>query len=149
MEGFLLIARRVSNNDNVGNFTSIPSSAQSTCDGTGVTHVDKTKLNSTSFIWTPAAAGAGDVYFIATVVRGWSGGFWTGLRSATVAASGSALQTSTASALQTSTASALTSTPTSTSGSPATVPASASTLAPAATMFLVTALSFVLTTFFV
>lgn len=91
MEGFLLEGRRVSDNSIVGRFSSPSSSlAQLVCSGGGVTHTSSTKLNSTSFVWTaPSGSSPGDVYFVATVVRGWSRGFWVDLRSATLA-SGSA-----------------------------------------------------------
>jgi hypothetical protein len=90
MEGFLLQGRRVSDNSIVGQFTSFPRGiAQLVCSDGGVTHTSSTKLNSTSFVWTaPRGSSTGDVYFVATVVRGWSRGFWVDLRSATLTSSG-------------------------------------------------------------
>jgi hypothetical protein len=85
MEGYLLEARLASNSSIVGHFTKIPINAAQICSGGGVTHMDKSKRNSTTFTWSPpAGAPPGDIYFVATVVRGFSRGFWTDLRSSTV-----------------------------------------------------------------
>jgi hypothetical protein len=86
MEGFLLEGRRSSDNGIVGQFTSLPIGTKLACSGGGVTHTSNTKLNSTSFVWSaPSNSATGDIYFVATVVRGWSRGFWVDLRSPKVA----------------------------------------------------------------
>ncbi|XP_024063368.2 reelin domain-containing protein 1 [Terrapene carolina triunguis] len=84
--GFLLQARRVSNDQVAGTFVFIPSGSKLlTCfeDGDSVTHSDKSLKRNLSFVWKAPAQPIGDIKFFLSVVQSYFV-YWVRIESAIV-----------------------------------------------------------------
>ncbi|KAM6261679.1 reelin domain-containing protein 1 [Porphyrio hochstetteri] len=85
--GFLLQARRVSNDEIAGTFIFIPPGSKLlTCfeDGDTVTHSDKSLKRNLSFVWKAPDQPIGDIKFFISVVQSYFV-YWAKIESATVA----------------------------------------------------------------
>ncbi|XP_032857607.2 reelin domain-containing protein 1 [Tyto alba] len=88
--GFLLQARKVSNDEVAGTFVFIPPGSKLlTCfeDGDTVTHSDKSLKRNLSFVWKAPAQPIGDIKFFISVVQSYFV-YWTKIESAIVAQRG-------------------------------------------------------------
>ncbi|NXJ81856.1 RELD1 protein, partial [Trogon melanurus] len=88
--GFLLQARKVSNDEIAGTFVFIPPGSKLlTCfeDGDTVTHTDKSLKRNLSFVWKAPDQPIGDIKFFISVVQSYFV-YWTKIESAIVAQRG-------------------------------------------------------------
>ncbi|NXS96279.1 RELD1 protein, partial [Jacana jacana] len=88
--GFLLQARKVSNDEITGMFIFIPPGSKLlTCfeDGDTVTHSDKSLKRNLSFVWKAPAQPIGDIKFFISVVQSYFV-YWAKIESAIVAQRG-------------------------------------------------------------
>ncbi|KAM6072795.1 reelin domain-containing protein 1 isoform 1-T2 [Theristicus caerulescens] len=88
--GFLLQARKVSNDEIAGTFVFIPPGSKLlTCfeDGDTVTHSDKSLKRNLSFVWKAPAQPIGDIKFFISVVQSYFV-YWAKIESAIVAQRG-------------------------------------------------------------
>ncbi|KAM6268365.1 reelin domain-containing protein 1 [Spheniscus humboldti] len=88
--GFLLQARKVSNDEIAGTFVFIPPGSKLlTCfeDGDTVTHSDKSLKRNLSFVWKAPDQPIGDIKFFISVVQSYFV-YWAKIESATVAQRG-------------------------------------------------------------
>merc|ERR1711860_3465 len=95
--GYLILAGNSNNGTSLesplGTFTVTDATTQQLVCGDnnnqGVTHKNSDDKTSVSFKWTAPAQAAGDIYFRATVVQGFSPSvYWIGIMSPAVKASG-------------------------------------------------------------
>ncbi|NXX65308.1 RELD1 protein, partial [Spizella passerina] len=88
--GFMLQARRVSNNEIAGKFIFLPPGSKLlTCfeDGDTVTHSDKSLKRNLSFIWKAPDQPIGDIKFFISIVQSYFV-YWAKIESAVVAQGG-------------------------------------------------------------
>uniref|UniRef100_A0A8C4U439 Reeler domain containing 1 n=1 Tax=Falco tinnunculus TaxID=100819 RepID=A0A8C4U439_FALTI len=88
--GFLLQARKVSNDEITGTFVFIPPGSKLlTCfeDGDTVTHSDKSLKRNLSFVWKAPDQPIGDIKFFISIVQSYFV-YWAKIESATVAQQG-------------------------------------------------------------
>ncbi|XP_071411178.1 reelin domain-containing protein 1 [Pithys albifrons albifrons] len=88
--GFMLQARRVSNNEIAGTFIFMPSGSKLlTCfeDGDTVTHSDKSLKRNLSFVWKAPDQPIGDIKFFISIVQSYFV-YWAKIESAVVAQEG-------------------------------------------------------------
>ncbi|NXN87313.1 RELD1 protein, partial [Bombycilla garrulus] len=88
--GFMLQARKVSNNEIAGTFIFLPPSSKLlTCfeDGDTVTHSDKSLKRNLSFVWKAPDQPIGDIKFFISIVQSYFV-YWAKIESAVVAQGG-------------------------------------------------------------
>ncbi|NXO22101.1 RELD1 protein, partial [Cisticola juncidis] len=88
--GFMLQARRVSNNEVAGTFVLLPAGSKLlTCfeDGDTVTHSDKSLKRNLSFVWKAPDQPLGDIKFFISIVQSYFV-YWAKIESAVVAQGG-------------------------------------------------------------